>query len=206
VHISEGILPPTISIGGYIVSAVVTGITIKKVSLDDVPKISLVTAAFFVSTFIHIKLGPTSIHLTLNGLMGIILGISSFPAILVALFLQAVLFQHGGILPLGINVFCFGIPALISHYLFQFTFTKFKAKLLLIKLIGGLSGGLAVAISGVMLALVLIMSGKEFTTFAYFFAWTHIVLMFIESLLTFLVLNFILKVKPELIKSSKLTL
>ena len=39
------------------------------------------------------------LHLVLNGLMGLLLGWLAVPAILVALFLQALLFQFGGFVP-----------------------------------------------------------------------------------------------------------
>nr|WP_315988444.1 energy-coupling factor ABC transporter permease [Desulforamulus aquiferis] len=53
------------------------------------------------------------------GLMGAILGCYAFPAILIGLFFQAVLFQHGGLTTLGINASVMGISALLAHHIFQ---------------------------------------------------------------------------------------
>ena len=64
---------------------------------EGVPKASLLTAAFFVASWIHIPVPPTSVHLVLNGLVGAALGYYAFPAILIGLFFQAVMFQHGGL-------------------------------------------------------------------------------------------------------------
>ena len=44
-------------------------------------------------------------HLILNGLLGMLLGWAAFPSIFVALMLQAILFQYGGITVLGVNTF-----------------------------------------------------------------------------------------------------
>lgn len=32
------------------------------------------TAAFFVASLIHVPIGPTSVHLLLNGLLGVVVG------------------------------------------------------------------------------------------------------------------------------------
>ena len=37
---------------------------------DEIPRVALVTAAFFVASLIHVRVGPTSVHLLLNGLVG----------------------------------------------------------------------------------------------------------------------------------------
>jgi cobalt/nickel transport system permease protein len=84
------------------------------------PKAALLTAAFFVTSLIHIPVPPVSIHLVLNGLMGIILGYYAFPAILIGLFFQAVMFGHGGLSSLGVNAIIMGIPALLAAGIYQF--------------------------------------------------------------------------------------
>ena len=71
-------------------------------------------AAFFVATLIHVKVGPTSVHLLLNGLVGVILGRRAPLAIAVGLFLQAALLGHGGFLPLGVNTCVMSLPALLA--------------------------------------------------------------------------------------------
>jgi cobalt/nickel transport system permease protein len=55
-----------------------------------------------VSSLVSVPVGPGSVHLLLNGLMGLLLGWAAVPAILVALILQAVFFGFGGILVLGV--------------------------------------------------------------------------------------------------------
>ena len=59
-----------------------------------------------------------SAHLVLNGLLGALLGFVAFPAITVALLLQALLFQYGGILVLGVNTATMALPPILCYYLF----------------------------------------------------------------------------------------
>ena len=57
--------------------------------------------------------------LVLGGLLGAVLGYFAFPAILVALFFQAVMFGHGGLTTLGINGVILGLPSLLSAMIFR---------------------------------------------------------------------------------------
>ncbi|MBT4287966.1 MAG: cobalamin biosynthesis protein CbiM, partial [Deltaproteobacteria bacterium] len=101
-HISEGILSAPVLIGGTLITLVGAGIGFKKIDADQLPKAGVLSASFFVASLIHVPVGAASIHLTLNGLIGILLGWGAIPVILVALLLQAVLFQFGGITTLGV--------------------------------------------------------------------------------------------------------
>ena len=59
--------------------------------------VAILAAHFFVGSLIHVPVGPSSVHVVLNGLLGMLLGWAAFPSIFVALMLQAILFQYGGI-------------------------------------------------------------------------------------------------------------
>ena len=100
-HISEGVLSPPVLLAGAAVAAVGTAIGLKKLDYDRIMTVSLLTATFFVASLIHVPIGPGNVHLILGGLMGIILGWSCFPAILVALLLQSLFFNFGGLLVWG---------------------------------------------------------------------------------------------------------
>ena len=94
-HIAEGVLSAPVLLTGAVVAAGGTSIGLKKIDYDRIMTVALLAAAFFVASLVHIPIGPASGHLLLNGLMGVILGWGAFPAILVGLFLQALLFQFG---------------------------------------------------------------------------------------------------------------
>ena len=117
-HISEGILSGSVLISGAALAAVGTGIGLKKLDYDQIAEAGMLSAAFFVASLIHIPIGPANAHLILNGLVGILLGWAAFPAILVALILQAVLFQFGGITTLGVNTSIMALPAVFCFLIF----------------------------------------------------------------------------------------
>ena len=70
-HISDGVLSAPVLISGFAGTAVITAITIRNMDLEEIPKISVITAVFFVASLIKFPAGPTSVHLILNGLVGV---------------------------------------------------------------------------------------------------------------------------------------
>ena len=84
-HISEGVLSTPVLLAGGALTVVGSAIGLKTLDYERIMTVSLLTATFFVASLIHVPLGPGNIHLVLGGLMGIVLGWSCFPAILVAL-------------------------------------------------------------------------------------------------------------------------
>jgi cobalt/nickel transport system permease protein len=118
-HISEGVLSGPILISGGALAAAGTAIGLKNLDYDRIAKAGILAAVFFVAALIHVPIGPTNAHLILNGLVGLLLGWAAFPVILVALVLQAILFQFGGITALGVNTMIMALPAVICSLLFS---------------------------------------------------------------------------------------
>ena len=116
-HISEGVLSAPVLIGGGALTAVGTAIGLKRIDYDRIVPVAILTSAFFVASLIHVPIGPGSVHLVLNGLLGLVLGWACFPAILVALFLQAVFFQFGGFTVIGVNALNMAAAAVLAAYL-----------------------------------------------------------------------------------------
>ncbi|MDY0241405.1 MAG: energy-coupling factor ABC transporter permease, partial [Rhodospirillaceae bacterium] len=77
----DGILSAPVLIAGGAVALAGIAWALRRLDADDIPRTALVTAAFFVAALIHFPVGPTSVHLILNGLTGIMLGWTAFPAI-----------------------------------------------------------------------------------------------------------------------------
>ncbi len=196
-HIADGVLPVPVWLVGYIITAVLVGTNIKKMSAEDVPKVALMTAGFFVASLLHIPVGPVSVHLILNGLVGIILGPLAFVSILVGLLLQALLFQHGGITTIGINSLIMGLPALLVYRLFKmhkiFNFTGSEPAF------GFLAGAIAVLGAAIILAFFLITTGEEFKGVAKYAIFAHFPVMVIEGGITVFAISFLKKVKPEIL-------
>ena len=96
VHISDGVLTTPWLAGGFALAWLMVWAGWWKLREDEIPRVALLTAAFFVASLIHIRVGPTSIHLLLTGLVGVLLGPRAALAIAVGLLLQVLLIQHGG--------------------------------------------------------------------------------------------------------------
>lgn len=118
VHISDGVLTTPWLCGGFALAALLAVVGAWRIRDEEIPRIALLTAAFFVASLIHVSVPPTSVHLLLNGLLGVVLGWRACLAIPVGLFLQAALIGHGGFTTLGINSCVMGLPALLAGWLF----------------------------------------------------------------------------------------
>ena len=198
-HLSEGLLRPEILIGGAVVSAAFTLYAFKTLKDDEIPKTAVLSALFFLASFIHVPIGPTSVHLVLGGIVGAMLGIRAFIAIFVALLLQGVLFGFGGLTTLGINLFNLATPTLIGYWLFMLPSTKRWQKDLLWFLVGFIP----LALSAFLLSLTLALNGDAFVDAAKLALMAHLPIMFIEGFITLFALRFIEKVSPHLLHVKK---
>jgi len=196
-HISDGILPPAIWIGGYVVAGGIAAVNLRRMDVDDMPKVAVVTASFFVASLFHIKFGPTSVHLILNGFAGVLLGPIAFVSILVGLVLQ-LLFGHGGITSLGANAIIMGLPALAAYKLFSLR-SKVNSKTgdFLFGFVAGFSG---VFLGTIILTLFLAISGSAFFGVAKIAFLAHLPVMVIEGIVTGFIISFLKKVTPEMLK------
>jgi len=196
-HISEGILSAPVLVTGVALTATAVGYSLKKMEHKEVPKVAILSSVFFVASLIHVPVGPSSVHLILNGIIGVLLGWSAFPAILVALALQGVLFQFGGITTLGVNTFNMALPAIICFYLFNRGVRNENNFIALT--LAFICGFLAVLLSGVMVAAALIFTGEPFMQIAKLVLIAHLPIMIIEGILTAFCIGFLRKVRPEIL-------
>ena len=196
-HISEGILSAPVLATGAGLTGIAVGYSLKKMEYKEVPKVAILSSAFFVASLIHVPVGPSSVHLILNGIIGILLGWAAFPAILVALVLQGVLFQFGGITTLGVNTLNMTLPAIICFYLFNQGIRS--GNNLIAFSLAFACGFLAVMLSGIMVAIVLVFTGESFIQVAKLVLIAHLPVMILEGLLTVFCIAFLRKVKPEIL-------
>ncbi len=201
-HISDGVLSAPVWMAGYAAAAGIIAASIKKIKVDNTPKVAVMTSAFFVASLIRVPLGPTSVHLILIGLVGIILGPAAFISIFVGLVLQAFLFQHGGITTIGINAIMMGTPALLAYKIFNLR-NKFNFKRCEF-IFGALAGGSAVFFATLILALALVTTGSEFVGVAKYVALAHLPVIIIEGIMTGFIASYLMKVKPEILGKKEL--
>src|SRR4051812_13151925 len=91
VHIPDGFVTGLWAADGFAVAALLVLLGAWRLHEEEVPRIALLTAAFFVASSIHVPVPPTSAHLLLNGLVGVVLGRRAALAIVVGVAMQAVL-------------------------------------------------------------------------------------------------------------------
>ncbi|NIA21643.1 MAG: cobalt transporter CbiM [Anaerolineaceae bacterium] len=197
-HIADGILSGPVLLGGAALAAGGVTLGLRKLDYERVPQVAVLSSVFFVASLIHAPVGPASMHLVLNGLTGLILGWAAFPAILVALFLQAILFGHGGLTVLGVNTLNMALPAVACYYLFRRSARRAKSAAGAFGC-GAAAGGVAIALGALMTALALLASGEEFKGPAIGMAGAYLPLVFIEGLLTGSIVVFLRRVRPELL-------
>jgi cobalt/nickel transport system permease protein len=197
-HISEGVLSAPVLLTGAGLAAAGLAYGLKKMDYDRVPQVAITSCAFFVASLIHVPIGPVSMHLVLNGLTGILLGWAAFPAILTALFLQAIIFQFGGLTTLGINTLNLALPAVLCYLIFG-RFVRGSRKSVS-AVAAFLSGAAAIGMSGIMVALSLIWSQEAFLPTARIILLSHIPVAIIEGIITAAVIGFLKKVKVEILE------
>jgi cobalt/nickel transport system permease protein len=197
-HISEGVLSPAVLAGGAALAAAGTAVGLKKLDYEAIPQVAILSAAFFVASLIHVPIGPVSLHLVLNGLMGLLLGWMAVPAILIALFLQALLFQFGGLTVLGVNTVVMAAPAVFCFYAFRPLLRRREPA----AAVGAFAcGALAILLSGLLVAAALITTGQAFLQVAQLVLLAHIPVMIIEGLITLFIFLFLKKVRPEMLEA-----
>jgi cobalt/nickel transport system permease protein len=182
-------------LSGAALTVVGTAVGLRRMDYDRIMGVAILSAAFFVASLVHVPVGPSSAHLILNGLLGLVLGWAAFPSILVALLLQAVLFQYGGLTVLGLNTFTMAAPAVLCYYLFRPLLRNGKAA------VGAfLVGFCSVLLSALFAASALALSGEAFVPLAAGLVAAHIPIMVVEGFITMFAYSFLARVKPEVLQ------
>ncbi len=195
-HISEGVLSAPVLVSGAVLAAGGIAVGLKRMDYDRIMSVAILSAAFFVGSLVHVPVGVGSAHLILNGLLGVVLGWAAFPSIFVALLLQAVLFQFGGLTVLGVNTFNMAAPAVLCFYLFRPLLRRGNGS----RFVGAFCvGSLAVLMSTILTSGALALSGDQFLPAAQaMFLW-HVPVMIIEGVVTGFAFSFLARVKPEVL-------
>ncbi len=196
-HISEGVLSGPVLVSGAVLAVVGVAIGLKRLDYDNMPRTAILAAAFFVASLVHVPVGLSNVHLILNGLLGILLGWSVFPTIMIALVLQGVFFQFGGITTLGVNTVVMALPAISVYYIVQFLWHKKPSWMLPAAFFGGF---FAVFLSSIILYAALMFTQDAFSEVAAVVVITHLPLMVIEGIITAFSIAFLKKVQPSLLK------
>ena len=130
----------------------------------------------------------------------ILLGWACFPAILIGLLLQSLIFGFGGLTVLGVNTANMAVPAIIVYLIFN-RFVKGNRKVITI-ICSALAGVVGVLLASLFTAFSLFFSGEEYINIAKIVVVGHLPLMAIEGVVNVSIIMLLRKVKPEVLEVS----
>lgn len=173
------------------------GVVVALRHIDDraILRTAILAATFFTVSLVSVPLGPTSVHLMLAGLMGIMLGWGAALAVLVGLVLQAVMFGIGGLTTLGVNTVNIAGPGIVFGMLMGPAIRRAGGGRRTV--LAALVGALSVLGTGGLVSLVLALSAPEYTPVAKVVLATYLPLALVEAAITAAVVGFLARTEPE---------
>lgn len=198
-HIPDGVLTLPVLLGAAGVTAAAVGLGLRGLDDRGILRVALLAAVFFAASLVAVPVGPSSVHLMLSGLMGVMLGLGVFPAVLVALALQAVLFGIGGLTTLGVNTLNIAGPGALVGLALGGLVRGLAARGRPARagLVAGVGAALAVALTAGGVAAALAISAPEFVPVAKVLAVTYLPLAVAEAVITGVVVAFLARVEPK---------
>ena len=190
-HIADGLLPTHISIAADVVAVGAVYASGRNLDADEIPRMGIFTAALFIISLIHFPLAGAAIPLGLFGIAGILFGKRAFPIIFITLLFQSLIFQHGGLISIGVNALTMGSGALAGWLVWDLVSMNQKVKAFLCGFFGIFIPALFVS-----LLFYFLNYGKGMA----FFMSVYIPAAAIEGALTTTAVAFFYKVEPGLLK------
>ena len=207
-HAPDGFFSLPLAIVGYALAALVIAFAIHRTNRElnerMVPMMGVMAAFIFAAQMINFPVaGGTSGHLIGAALAAIILG--PWAAILVmtaVVGLQALMFQDGGLVVLGINLINMSIVGVLAGYGAYRLARKIGSSFRHILFVGGFVGAwVSVMIAAVLAAFELALSGTSPLSVALpALSGVHALIGIGEGLITIFALSFIRAARPELLQ------
>jgi len=210
-HIPDGFLSVPISILLWLVIVIVIGYALKRVGADlgerQVPLMGVLAAAIFAGQMLNFAVaGGTSGHLMGSAIATILLG--PWAAMLVitcVVSVQALIFQDGGLLVLGANIFNMSIIGVtVAYMVYRGVQILTKGKPWGIFAGGFLAAWLSIEVAALATALELVLSGTSPANIAIpAMGGIHALIGIGEGLITVGALAFIYATRRDLLKTGE---
>ena len=209
-HIPDGFVSGQINAAAFAVTAAVGAVAVAKAkkSLKEkqVPLLGITAAFVFAAQMLNFPVaGGTSGHFMGGVLAAILLGpLAGILIMTIVLIVQCLVFQDGGLTTLGANIFNMGLIGTIMGYYLYIGITRIigdnRGRFINIFIAGWLSIVLAASACAVELAV----SGTVPLRVALpAMAGIHALIGIVEGIITAVVLGFVFKVRPDLLKIEK---
>jgi cobalt/nickel transport system permease protein len=202
-HIPDGFLSMPVVLVMWIITIVVVGYSVKKtnkhITESQIPLMGVLAAFVFAAQMLNIPVAAgTSGHFLGGVLVAIFLGPWVGTVIMATVFIvQAVLFQDGGILALGANIFNMGlIGTVLGYYLYRGVLRMLKS----VRIAAAVAAWTAIVLASVACAVELAVSGTSpLHIVVPAMAGIHAVIGIIEAVITVVVISAVIKTRPDLL-------
>jgi cobalt/nickel transport system permease protein len=203
-HIPDGFLNVTVSAIFWAITVITIGMAVsrtnKSLGEKQVPLMGIMAAFIFAAQMINFPVaGGTSGHLLGGALAAIVLGPWAAMLVMTAVIaVQGLLFQDGGLLVMGANIFNMGLlTAAIGYGLYRSVMNKSTGTKLAV---AGVAAWLSVMAGALATSLQLWLSGtSNLQTVAIAMLSVHALIGIGEALITVAALSFIFRTRPDLV-------
>jgi len=214
VHMPNEVLSPAVAGGFIVASAAGLGFAAARARRtfheSRVPLMGVMGAFVFAAQMVNFQiLGATSGHLGGGVLLAILLGPHVAALVMAAILtVQCLIFNDGGLLALGCNIFNMGIVApYVGYFIYRLILgrpegLKSAGRLYLASFAGALVG---VAASAAVVPVQIAASGLIAVPLATFFplmVGVHLLIGAVEGLVTFAVVAYLVQVRPDVLEVS----
>jgi cobalt/nickel transport system permease protein len=207
-HIPDGFLSVPVAVAWWILTVLVVAIAVQKTSKSlnerQVPLMGVMAAFIFAAQMLNFPvLGGTSGHLLGGALAALLLGPWAGVLVMTCVVgLQALLFQDGGLLAMGANIFNMGIATtLIGYGLGVPLLRAFGGKPWGLALTGFVAGWVSVMLGAALTALQLSLSGLDAAIVFPAILFVHAFIGIGEGLITMAAIAFVVSTRPDLVDS-----
>ncbi|GAB4447633.1 MAG: energy-coupling factor ABC transporter permease [Anaerolineales bacterium] len=203
-HIPDGFLNVTVSVIFWVLTIIMIGTAVsrtnKSLGEKQIPLMGIMAAFIFAAQMINFPVaGGTSGHLLGGALAAIVLGPWAAMLVMTAVIaVQGLLFQDGGLLVMGANIFNMGLlTAAIGYGLYRSVMNKSTGTKLAV---AGAAAWLSVMAGALSTSLQLWLSGtSNLQTVAIAMLSVHALIGIGEALITVAALSFIFRTRPDLL-------
>ncbi|MFL7870364.1 MAG: energy-coupling factor ABC transporter permease [Anaerolineales bacterium] len=203
-HIPDGFLSLVIALLFWAITIITVGIAISKTNQSlgekQVPLMGVMAAFIFAAQMLNFPVaGGTSGHFLGGALAAIVLGPWAGILVMTAVIaVQGLLFQDGGLLVMGANIFNMGLlTAIVGFGLYRSVIKRGKGVRLVV---AGVSAWLAVVSASLLCSLELWLSGTSRLQIVLpAMVGVHVLIGLGEALITVAALAFIEKTRPDLL-------